>query len=199
LRGEILKDMIKERFDMFRKKELQEGYKNTNYGIIPVEWDLKKLSDLIKEGYIVDHLDGNHGALYPKKDEFVDDGVPYISANAIINGRVDFKNCKYLRKERADQFKKGVAINNDVLFAHNATVGPVALLETSKGKVILSTTLTYYRCNQERILPRFLVQYMQSRYFCVQYERIMKQSTRNQVPITIQRELYHIIPPIDEQ
>ena len=29
--------------------------------------------------------------------------------------------------------------------------------------------------------------------------QVMRQSTRNQVPITMQREFFHVIPPIDEQ
>jgi len=40
---------------------------------------------------------------------------------------------------------------------------------------------------------------MKSRLFQSQIERVMGQSTRNQVPITTQRELYFIIPPIEIQ
>lgn len=95
--------------------------------------------------------------------------------------------------------RKGVAINNDVLFAHNATVGPVAILKTEEPKVILSTSLTYYRCNSEYILPEYLAQYMRSGLFKIQYELVMRQSTRNQVPITTQRGFIHYIPPMSVQ
>ena len=37
---------------------------------------------------------------------------------------------------KSQKFKKGVAINNDIIFAHN-TVGPVALLKTDLEFVIL--------------------------------------------------------------
>jgi type I restriction enzyme S subunit len=40
---------------------------------------------------------------------------------------------------------------------------------------------------------------MVSPAFTSQYLQVMKQSTRNQVPITKQREFFHIIPPIDVQ
>jgi len=40
---------------------------------------------------------------------------------------------------------------------------------------------------------------MRSNEFKSQYEVVMRQSTRNQVPITKQRTFYHIIPPIEEQ
>ena len=162
-------------------------------------WLVISLDELIKKQYILDHLDGNHGNLYPRQEEFIDEGVKYISANSIVNGVIDFKKSKFLSQERADKFKKGVAKNGDVIFAHNATVGPVALLETNDEKVILSTSLTYYRVNSEKINGKYLVQYMSSPNFIRQYEAIMRQTTRNQLPITTQRDFLFIIPPIQEQ
>ena len=65
--------------------------------------------------------------------------------------------------------------------------------------MILSTSLTYYRCNKTHIVPEYLAHYMRSWNFRKQYELVMRQSTRNQVPITKQREFFHIIPPVEEQ
>lgn len=194
-----MKREIKDRIKGIKNGGIPEGYTKTRYGTIPKDWNFQKLSSLIESGAIIDHLDGNHGALYPRQEEFTSNGVPYISANSVINGQIDFKMAKFLTQERANKFSKGVAKNNDVLFAHNATVGPVALLKTREEKVILSTSLTYYRCNKKQIIPKYLVQFMQSSYFKIQYESIMSQTTRNQVPITLQRDLYHIIPPLQEQ
>lgn len=178
---------------------MAEEYKMTKLGEIPVEWDIFRIQDLLDKGYIVHHIDGNHGSLYPKSNEFVESGIPYISANCIGNGRVKFELAKYLLPERASKFKKGVAINGDVLFAHNATVGPVALLITHEEYVILSTSLTLFRCDIEKISPSYLTSYLSSPAFKNQYERIMGQTTRNQVPITTQRELYCILPSLKEQ
>lgn len=180
-------------------KKVKEGYKMTELGEIPVDWEIYSLNEMLESNLIIGHLDGNHGGLYPKSNEFVEDGVPYIGANCIKDSRIDFANAKYLTSERAKQFKKGVAKNNDVLFAHNATVGPVALLKTELEYVILSTTLTYYRCNQEIINPVYLMYYMQTPNFVNQYSKTMGQTTRNQVPITLQREFKHIIPTKKEQ
>jgi type I restriction enzyme S subunit len=183
----------------YREAFMTNEFVKTELGIIPKDWRVMKLSKMIKDGIIVGHLDGNHGQLYPKRDEFVSEGVPYISANCIVNGRVDFRLSKYLSKERAAKFKKGVAQNNDVLFAHNATVGPVAHLKTDEDYVILGTSLTYYRCNEDKLVPEYLMYYMDSQMFSHQYERIMGQSTRNQVPISTQKDFKHIIPPLPEQ
>lgn len=163
------------------------------------DWSKKKLSDLLELGWITSHLDGNHGSNYPRKAEFVADGIPYISANCLKNGSVDFSLSKFLTSERASSLSKGIAQDRDVLFAHNATVGPVAMLYTEKDKILLSTSLTYYRCNTEYIIPEYLAHYMRSPIFRNQYEIVMRQSTRNQVPITKQREFFHLIPPLDKQ
>lgn len=162
-------------------------------------WARVTLKAMLERGWIQSHLDGNHGSDYPRKEEFIEKGVPYISANCLVDEMVDMSRAKYLSYSRAAKLRKGLAKNRDVLFAHNATVGPVAILKTDEEKVVLGTSLTYYRCNIDHILPEYLAYYMRSTRFRVQYEQVMKQSTRNQVPITKQREFFHAIPPIDEQ
>ena len=157
------------------------------------------LLKLIDMGWIESHLDGNHGGDYPKKSEFVKKGVPYLSAKCIVNGEIRTDNQKYLTEKRASKIKKGVAINDDVLFAHNASVGPTTILKTSYPKVVLGTSLTYYRCNKNKIYPQYLLTYMKSKYFKSQYEAIMRQATRNQVPITKQRQFTFIIPDYEQQ
>ena len=186
------------------QKLLTEGighteFKDSELGRIPESWEVTKLNEMIDNNSITSHLDGNHGGLYPKQSEFVESGVPYISANMIQDSKINFSTSKYLTEERASLFRKGVARNNDVLFAHNATVGPVALLKTDLEYVILSTTLTYYRCDSSKLSNLYILYYMQSPKFINQYEKTMKQSTRNQIPITQQRNLYFILPPLEEQ
>jgi type I restriction enzyme S subunit len=164
-----------------------------------VEWERITLHSLLERGWIESHLDGNHGGDYPRKNEFIKAGVPYISAKCIENDDLRWENAKFLSAGRAARLRKGVAKDNDVLFAHNATVGPVTILHTKEEKVILGTSLTYYRCNDKYILPDYLAHYMRSYYFRKQYLQVMKQSTRNQVPITKQREFVHVIPPLADQ
>ena len=165
----------------------------------PKGYYVATLQELINNGFIMYHLDGNHGGDYPRSEEFVDSGVPYISANCIVNDEIDFSKAKFLTPERAGKLRKGIAQNDDVLFAHNATVGPTVVLHTDEEKVILGTSLTAYRCNKEEIMPNYLKAYMLSDGFVRQYSGDMKQTTRNQVPITAQKKYLFLIPPIEEQ
>jgi len=174
-------------------------YQDSELGLIPKEWEVKRLQELLSEKIIISHLDWNHWWLYPKSHEFVEFWVPYVSANAILSGDVDYKNVKFLPKDRASKFVKWVAEDGDVLFAHNATVWPAAILETKLSYMILSTTLTYYRCNKEKLQNNYLLNYMRSSLFQDQCSAIMWQTTRNQIPITTQRTLNFVMPNYIEQ
>lgn len=162
-------------------------------------WGNYLIQDLLNDGLIISHLDGNHGALYPKSSEFSSQGIPYITANDFTDGKVNFAGCKFLPKEKAVKFKKGIARNGDVLFAHNATVGPVAILETKLDYVVLSTTATYFRLLPQKISNKFFLYSLQSEFFVRQYKKVMSQSTRDQVPITTQRKFTVQLPEFDEQ
>lgn len=54
------------------------GYKQTEIGVIPKDWIIQRVQDLIDNNSIVGHLDGNHGELYPRSNEFKSFGVPYM-------------------------------------------------------------------------------------------------------------------------
>lgn len=162
-------------------------------------WKEKSIQELINDKSIIGHLDGNHGALYPNSNEFSDEGIPYITATDIVNNKINPNNSKKLPINRALTFKKGISKNGDLLFAHNATVGPVSILETDYDFVILSTTLTYYRLDCEKLIPQYLLNFFQCKYFVSQYSRVMSQSTRNQVPITQQRKFKVYLPKVPEQ
>ncbi len=163
-------------------------------------WKKDKLGTLIKNNTILNQSDGNHGSLYPRNSEFINSGIPYISASNIKNNEIDFSNVKYLEMERAKQFKKGVAQNEDVLLAHNATVGPTALLKTEYPFVILSTTLTLYRLNKDKVNNHYFLYSLQSKNIQNQLTKLMKQTTRNQVPILLQRTMILTYPrDLEEQ
>ena len=184
-----LDELVKARFVEMFGELVSNSYK----------FEVKSLQNMLDDGIITYHLDGNHGSDYPRNEEFVQTGIPYISANCIVDGNIDFSLAKHLTKERAEKLRKGIARDGDVLFAHNATVGPVSILHTNEEKVILGTSLTAYRCNKEILVPSYLKGYMESDSFIRQYSKDMKQTTRNQVPITAQRKYLFLIPPLSLQ
>lgn len=167
---------------------------------IPKGWIQDTVSNLIEKEIILKVQDGNHGSLYPRVSEFVQNGIPLVAASNIDDyGNIDFINCPKLTEERAKKFRIKPAKGGDVFFTHNATVGRTAIIPEYCEEVIASTSTTYYRVNSEYLLNKYLYQYFQSPAYVGQLKAIMGQTTRNQVPITAQKELYIVTPPLPEQ
>jgi type I restriction enzyme S subunit len=157
------------------------------------------IGELIKNGTILGHKDGNFGSYYPKITDFGDVGVPLITAKVINNGRINFSEAQKLSFEKASSLPFGFIEENDVLLSHNATVGRVAIVPRLEGRVLIGTSLTYFRVNKERLLPHYLGAFFESRDFQNQLEAVMGLSTRNQVPITAQRLLTIEVPSLAVQ
>jgi len=148
----------------------------------------------------LDHQDGNHGALHPIADDYVEDGIPFIMANNVSDGKLDIMNCKYIPKELSDNLRIGFSVNGDVLLTHKGTIGRVALVENIKTDYIMLTPqVTYYRCING-IYNKFLRYAFEADYFQTQLQIIAsKGSTRNYIGLIAQKETFLLFPPIDEQ
>ncbi len=86
------------------------------------------IKEAVDAGYIEKPLDGNHGEKHPKASEYVDDGVPFVMANNLANGVVDYASCSKITRERADKLDKGFSHDGDVLITHKGTIGRTAIV-----------------------------------------------------------------------
>jgi len=150
-----------------------------------------KIEDLLKQKYLLLHKDGNHGSNYPAKEEFGDDGVVFISAKDISDqdGSIDYASVAYLNDSKARKLTIGWLKEGDVLLAHNATVGRVGLFNGEVDEALIGTSLTAFRPDPKRISSLYLFAALKYSGFQNQLKKNMGQSTRNQVPITAQRDL----------
>ncbi|MEI7941068.1 MAG: restriction endonuclease subunit S, partial [Verrucomicrobiota bacterium] len=157
------------------------------------------IEELIASGAIVAHKDGNYGSSYPRVEEFGAEGVPFLTAKSLREGYVDIAGAPRLGDARADELTFGFVQTDDVLLSHNATIGRVAVVPQYKGRLLVGTSLTYFRLNPQKLLPRYLAVYLAGAEFQNQLVAVMSHSTRNQVPVTAQRKLHVVVPPLAEQ
>jgi len=163
-------------------------------------WVTAKIESLIEDGTILAHKDGNYGSSYPRVHEFGEEGVPFLTAKLLTDsGQIDLEAAPRLAEEKANKLTYGFIEAGDVLLSHNATVGRVAVVPALCERVLVGTSLTYYRVDPERLLPRYLAAFFKGRGFQNQLRAVMSHSTRNQVPITAQRQLTVVVPPLPEQ
>ena len=100
---------------------------------------MRKVHELVEDGAIKEFQDGNHGSLYPRKSEFGNTGIPFITATQIIDGQVDIDAAPRLSHDRASELRIGFTRPLDVLLTHNATVGRVAVLPANAPPCLLGT------------------------------------------------------------
>ncbi|KRW74212.1 hypothetical protein AO735_12815 [Pseudomonas sp. TTU2014-096BSC] len=163
----------------------------------PETWIWASAAKLLKKGLFIDLKDGNHGANHPKTSEFTAKGLPFITAaNVSSSGVIDYLNAPKVSGKALEKLRVGFAEPDDVIFTHKGTVGRVAL---NSQKCVLTPQTTYYRLNQSAISSQYLSVFLQSNRFQVQTDEIKSQTTRDFIPITAQYELFHLLPPAQEQ
>lgn len=163
------------------------------------EWRTYTVQELIDLGMLEIPMDGNHGGIHPKTSDYVEAGVPFIMANDLVQGQVDYKNCAFITEKQADTLKKGFAKPGDVLLTHKATIGRTALVSDEYDTIILTPQVTYYRV-KNGISNRYLKYYFDS----LPFQRLFSNwagsgSTRAYLGITAQRKLPIVLPPLDIQ
>lgn len=158
------------------------------------------IADMLIKKILLLHKDGNHGSYYPKSDQFGDVGIPFLTAKCISeSGQINDKSIELLNNESASKLTIGWIEDGDVLLAHNASVGKVALYEGIYEKALIGTSLTAFRPNQKYLTSDYLYAALRSTKFQSQLTKNMGQTTRNQVPITAQRRLSFCIPSVELQ
>ena len=164
-----------------------------------LEWETYTVEELVNKKMLEKPLDGNHGGIHPKSTDYVDEGVPFIMANDLKNGSIDYENCKYISEEQSKTLKKGFSKHGDVLLTHKATIGRTAIVDDNYDTVILTPQVTYYR-----VLHGINNYYLYFYFNSVDFQNILENwsssgSTRKYIGISSQLKLPIILPPLEIQ
>ena len=102
---------------------IKKGYKQTELGVIPEDWDLIVLKDLN-----FDISDGNYSSKYPKSNDFKLFGVPFIRANNINNLKVVDDDMRYISVSQHGELLKGHLKQGDILITTRGDIGQIAIV-----------------------------------------------------------------------
>ncbi|MGY0570810.1 hypothetical protein ACTGJ9_006900 [Bradyrhizobium sp. RDM12] len=163
----------------------------------PPAGSLEPTAKLLRIGAISDLKDGNHGANHPKVSDFLDEGLPFITAAQVSErGTIDYVGAYKLAGSPLRKLRVGFAQRGDVIYTHKGSVGRVALCDRD---CVLSPQTTYYRPNASVFSAAFLRIVLLSDVFRNQVDSVKKQTTRDFVSIQKQYEFFLPIAPLAEQ
>ena len=109
----------------------------------------------VKLGDVCRMINGDRGKNYPSGDDFVEDGIPFVNAGHLQNRKVDFSDMNYITEEKFNLLSQGKMQEGDILYCLRGSLGKHGLVDFKRGAV--ASSLVILRCNQERILPEFLL------------------------------------------
>ncbi len=119
-----MKQQIKEHITKMQNGEVPEGYKKTKVGIIPDDWEVKRL------GEVSDVYDGTH-----QTPKYTDIGIPFISVEDIKD---IYNSDKYISNEDFEKYKIKPQVND--IFMTRITAGIIG----DTAKVINNEKIAYY-------------------------------------------------------
>ncbi|GIP50026.1 hypothetical protein J53TS2_36170 [Paenibacillus sp. J53TS2] len=159
------------------------------------DWGRFKVSELIADKILV--IGDGYRA---KNSELSVSGIPFARAGNINNG-FQFKAADYFPIDQLEKVGEKISRPGDVVFTSKGTVGRFAFVKQGTQKFVYSPQLCFWRSlNSEKLHPRFLYYWMQSRDFEAQVNAVKGQTDMaDYVSLKDQRRMNITIPEIEEQ
>jgi type I restriction enzyme S subunit len=158
---------------------------------LPEGWVEVRLGDVCEVG------DGNHASKYPKNNEMVDSGVPFIRSVNIINGKISDQNMKYITFEKHNELIKGHLKENDILITNRGEIGKIAYVSKYFEGSNLNSQIAWIRINSIMILPRYLFFILNTTF--IQNNISSEGGVLQQLTIKNIKLINIPLPPIQEQ
>lgn len=165
------------------------------------DWIKVDIQTLVNEKIIDKPMDGNHGEIHPTSADYVEDGIPFVMATDVIDGKVHLDKSKKIQKSQADSLRKGFSLAGDILLTHKATIGNVAKVpELKTPYIMLTPQVTYYRVlNKNKLTSDFIKSTFEAPIFQSELLALCTGATRLYIGISEQRKLPFSYPSKAEQ
>ena len=130
--------------------------------------------------------------------EFLDDGIPFLSVNNLVNNKVDLKDLRYISRKDHEEFsKKCRPQKNDILLGKAASVGLVAVVDFDFEFNIWSP-IAVIRLKEEH-MPRYVYYLFQTRYVSDQIKLFTNSSSQGNLGMGDIEKIEILVPKKNEQ
>ncbi|MGI6308937.1 MAG: restriction endonuclease subunit S [Dethiobacteria bacterium] len=108
---------------MVREKNVPQGYKQTEVGVIPEDWEVTSINDSST-------LKARIGWQGLTTKEYLPDGKYYlVTGTDFVNGKIEWDICNFVDADRYNQDKNIQIKVGDVLVTKDGTIGKVAFID----------------------------------------------------------------------
>jgi type I restriction enzyme S subunit len=101
--------------------------------------------------------DGNYSSKYPKAEDFLTSGVPFIRANNLKRGTVVDDDMRFISHAQHSELRKGHLLARDVLLVTRGSIGEVGLVAPKHEGSNINAQLVLLRPRSAQFTSEFLV------------------------------------------
>ena len=157
------------------------------------DWSVRSIRDL---GFEIS--DGNYGELYPKSDEFVASGVPFIRANNMNGGTVSWSDMRFISPKQHAVLKSGHLRYRDILVTTRGDIGTVSLVPIEFEGANINAQICLLR-NATAALQEFVFFALIREQARKQFKELQTGSALKQLPRKNLSKIAGYYPPMAEQ
>lgn len=115
------------------------GYKQTEVGMIPEDWELKCL------GEICNFENGDRSSNYPSAHEFSSSGIPFINAGHVSDGKIDLADMDYIPTYVYERLGGGKVKSGDLVYCLRGSLGKFGVVSDEFGLGAVASSLVIVR------------------------------------------------------
>lgn len=160
-------------------------------GEVPRHWEVKKFKWIVS----IPITDGPH-----ETPEFIEQGVPFVSAEAVSSGYIDFEKIRGFisREDHARYSLKYEPQLNDIFMVKSGATTGITAMVTENIEFNIWSPLAVIRCGREAV-PLFVLSFMRSRPFLEVIKLSWNFGTQQNIGMGVLEELFCVQPPLIEQ
>ena len=137
--------------------------------------------------------DGNYSSKYPKSNEFIDNGVPFIRCNNFENNSITKKDMYYISKQKHSELLKGHLKTNDILISTRGNIGQIVCVPEEYNDANINAQIVLLRPGKT-INNRYLMWLLKSNHVQKQIKKNQTGSALKQLTV---KRLCEIKVPIE--
>lgn len=173
--------------------DVPEGYKQSGVGVIPEEWEVKKL------GVVADVKTGPFGSSLHERD-YVNDGTPIITVEHLGEQGVVHKNLPMVSDFDRKRLNAYALQPDDIVFSRVGSVDRNSLIKEKENGWLFSGRLLRIRLTTKFILPSYLSYYFHQEPTKQRIRSVAVGQTMASLNTEILKNIEVAIPPtIEEQ
>ncbi|MGL4501321.1 MAG: restriction endonuclease subunit S [Planktothrix sp.] len=168
-----------------------KGYKKTDIGVIPEDWEVFQLQDLTEKSNPI-----TYGVLKP--GDYIDGGIPLLQIKDVIHGEIKIEELHRITPQLDSQYCRTRLCGGEIVISLVGTIGKVAYIKNFMQGANLHRNLAKISVSNKNVV-KFIFYQLES--FRVQSDIKLTTfgSTQSLLNLSDLRSLLIVIPPLPEQ